>query len=424
MFKKYVRGKLEKLVKQYFAVHKPRLVVVVGAVGKTTTKVAIATVLSEGMRVRMENNNHNTDLSVPPALLGVEYPVGKVHSPFAWRRVFRAMKQRIKMPTDVDVIVQELGTDKPGEIPHFGTYLRPDIAIVTAVAPEHMEFFGTMDAVAREELSVGGYSGITFINRDDVAEEYAQYLPTDRLDTYGADAASEYYFEYENDDPLDVFSGNFISPELGKVPATINLIGTHNLKAGVAAGAIAAKLGMSAEQISAGLGKIKAVPGRMNILRGVRDTVIVDDTYNSSPSAAIAALRTLYQADAPQRIAILGSMNELGDSSPAAHAQVGEMCDPTLLEYVVTIGAMANKYLAPAANQKGNRVKTFDNPMEAGAFVNKIMQPGAVILAKGSQNGVFAEEAIKVLLHSTADEDQLVRQSPEWMNIKRKMFDK
>lgn len=424
MFKKYVRGKLEKLVKQYFAVHKPRLVVVVGAVGKTTTKVAIATVLSEGMRVRMENNNHNTDLSVPPALLGVEYPVGKVHSPFAWRRVFRAMKQRIKMPTDVDVIVQELGTDKPGEIPHFGTYLRPDIAIVTAVAPEHMEFFGTMDAVAREELSVGGYSGITFINRDDVAEEYAQYLPTDRLDTYGADAASEYYFEYENDDPLDVFSGNFISPELGKVPATINLIGTHNLKAGVVAGAIAAKLGMSAEQISAGLGKIKAVPGRMNILRGVRDTVIVDDTYNSSPSAAIAALRTLYQADAPQRIAILGSMNELGDSSPAAHAQVGEMCDPTLLEYVVTIGAMANKYLAPAANQKGNRVKTFNNPMEAGAFVNKIMQPGAVILAKGSQNGVFAEEAIKVLLHSTADEDQLVRQSPEWMNIKRKMFDK
>ena len=96
MFKDYVQKKLEKLVKKYFEVHHPRLVVVVGSVGKTTTKVAIATVLAEGgLRVRMENNNHNTEMSVPPALLGVQYPVGEVHSPIAWLRVFSAMKRRI-----------------------------------------------------------------------------------------------------------------------------------------------------------------------------------------------------------------------------------------------------------------------------------------------------------------------------------------
>lgn len=424
MFKNLVRKKLEKLVKEYFATHKPRLIVVVGAVGKTTTKIAIATVLSEGMRVRMENNNHNTDLSVPPALLGVKYPVGKVHSPWAWHKVFRAMKQRINSPTDVDVIVQELGTDGIGQIPHFGTYLKPDIAVVTSIAPEHMEFFGTMEAVAREELSVGGFSKITFINRDDIDKQYAQFLPTDQLDTYGSDSSSEYYFEYEENSPLDGFVGNFISPELGKVPAKISLIGVHNLKAGAIAGAIAVKLGMTAEQISAGLGKIRAVPGRMNVLRGVRNTTIIDDTYNSSPSAVEAALRTLYRIDAPQRIAILGSMNELGDTAIEAHTQVGALCDPTLLECVVTIGAMAEKYLAPAANKRGNRVKSFQNPIEAGAFVNKIMQPGAVVLAKGSQNGVFAEEAIKVLLRSTADEKQLVRQDANWIKLKRKLYDK
>jgi len=424
MFKNYVRNRLEKLVRKYFKIHHPRLVVVVGAVGKTTTKTAIATVLSESLRVRMEDNNHNTDLSVPPALLGVRYPVGKVHSPLAWRRVFRAMKQRIKMPTDVDVIVQELGTDKPGEIAHFGTYLKADIAVVTAIAPEHMEFFGDLTAVAREELAVGEFSDITIVNRDDVDEKYAEYLQTDKVSTYGADVAAEYYFEYEEDDPLSGFNGHFISPELGRVPARVGLIGVHNLKAGIAAAAVATKLGLSAEQISRGLGKIKPVPGRMNVLCGVRGTSIIDDTYNSSPSAVKAALQTLYQVEAPQRIAILGSMNELGETSPAAHAEVGEMCDPTLLEYVVTIGPMAEQYLAPAAKQKGNRVKSFINPVEAGAFVNKIMQPGAVVLAKGSQNGVFAEEAIKVLLRTTADETKLVRQSVEWMRLKRKLIDK
>ncbi|GHU09678.1 UDP-N-acetylmuramoyl-tripeptide--D-alanyl-D-alanine ligase [Alphaproteobacteria bacterium] len=424
MFKNYVRNKLEKLVKEYFTKHHPRLIVVVGAAGKTTTKTAIATVLAQKYRVRMEDNNHNTDLSVPPALLGVRYPEGRVHSPLAWHQVFRAMKQRIAAPTDVDVIVQELGTDHPGEISHFGTYMTPDIAVVTSVVPEHMEFFGTLDAVAQEELAIGAYSNITLINRDDVDEQYAKYLQSNRVDTYGSDAAAEYYFEYSDNNPLTGFSGEFISPELGQVPAKINLVGEHNLKAGVAAGAVAAKLGMSAAEISTGLGQIQPVSGRMNVLRGVRDTTIIDDTYNSSPAAAIAALRTLYQVDAPQRIVIMGSMNELGNTSPEAHKQVGEMCDPTLIEYVVTIGPEAEKYLAPAAKSKGNRVKSFMNPIEAGMFVNQIMQPHAVVLAKGSQNGVFAEEAIKVLLHSTADEDRLVRQSNLWLDTKRKIFNK
>jgi UDP-N-acetylmuramoyl-tripeptide--D-alanyl-D-alanine ligase len=332
------------------------------------------------------------------------------------------MKRRIKQPTDVDVIIQELGTDHPGEIPHFGEYLKPDIAVVTSIVPEHMEFFGSMEAVAREELSVGGFSNILFINRDDIDAQYADLLTTDRLDTYGVTAAAEYNFEYADYQPLKGFSGEFISPELGRVPAKVNLLGEHSLRAAVAAGAIGVKLGMSAEQISAGLSKIKAVSGRMNVLRGVRGTTIIDDTYNSSPASAEAALRTLYVVESPQRIAILGSMNELGEMSAAAHEDLGKFCDPTLLEYVVTIGEMAEKYLAPAAQSVGNRVKVFGNPLEAGAFVNKIIQEGAVVLAKGSQNGVFAEEAIKMLLHSAADEEQLVRQSLYWRDIKRKAF--
>jgi UDP-N-acetylmuramoyl-tripeptide--D-alanyl-D-alanine ligase len=160
----------------------------------------------------------------------------------------------------------------------------------------------------------------------------------------------------------------------------------------------------------------------MNVLRGMEGSTIIDDTYNASPLAAKSALATLYAIDAPQRIAILGSMNELGSTSAASHASVGSFCDPTKLEWVVTIGDEAATHLAPAAEKQGCQVRTFKTPYQAGGFVHSVLRDGAVVLAKGSQNGVFAEEAVKELLHSTEDVDQLVRQSEYWLKVKEEQF--
>src|SRR5690606_10879582 len=109
---------------------------------------------------------------------------------------------------------------------------------------------------------------------------------------------------------------------------------------------------------------------------------------NSSPLAAEAALRTLYQMQAPQKIAILGSMNELGEMSPQAHEQVGKMCNGSELAWVITIGEDAERYLAPAAKLQGCQVKSFQSPIDAGAFAHKVLEQGALVLAKGSQNKV------------------------------------
>ncbi|MDR0955591.1 MAG: hypothetical protein LBM73_00520 [Candidatus Nomurabacteria bacterium] len=423
MFKNYVRKKLEKLVKKYFARHHPKLIVVVGAAGKTTTKTAIATVLSTKWRVQMENGNHNTALSVPPAILGVKYP-DNVKSVVEWRRVFKAMKIRIKQPTGVDAIVQELGTSAPGEIPHFGTYLKPDIAVITSVLPEHMEFFKDLDAVAKEELNVASWSNLTIVNRDDIDAKFAGYADTHNIDTYGLLEPAEYRFEIDDGSPLDGYQGKFISPDFGAVASAVNLVGEQNVKAAVAAGAVAAKLGMTADEIALALPEIRPVSGRMNILQGFRDTTILDDTYNALPDAVAAALRTLYQIQTPQRIAILGGMNELGQSKSFEHTRIGQLCDPKLLDWVITIGEDAARYIAPAAKHRGNNVASFKSPYDAGAFCNRVMRPGAVILVKGSQNGVFAEEAVKVLLRRIEDEDQLVRQSDNWKKIKDAQFEK
>jgi UDP-N-acetylmuramoyl-tripeptide--D-alanyl-D-alanine ligase len=136
------------------------------------------------------------------------------------------------------------------------------------------------------------------------------------------------------------------------------------------------------------------------------------------------ALDSLYEIKAPQKIAVLGNMNELGKYSETTHTEIGTYCDPKQLDLVVTIGPDANKYLAPAAEAKGCSVKIFENPYDAGTFLKPLIKKGAVILVKGSQNKVFAEETIKSLLANPADESKLVRQSQEWLNKKQKAFGK
>lgn len=421
MFKKFIQKRLESLVRKYFKKKNIKLVVVTGSVGKTSTKMAIATVLGERYAVRVQEGNHNTHLSAPLAMLGVEYPED-VHSLASWVAVFRAIGIRMREQDDVEVVVQELGTDQPGDIPHFGTYLKPDIAVVTAISPEHMEFFGTLDAVAREELFVASFSDLTIVNRDDCDQKYASFAETHQISTYGLSEGAEYRITLEPSSPLDGRIGQLVAPEWGELPVTLQVVGDQGVKAAAAAATVGARLGLTSQQVAIGLSKIRPVAGRMSVLRGLEESVLIDDTYNASPLAVRAALDTLYAITAPQRIAMLGSMNELGGTSAEAHRAVGEYCDPSKLDWVITIGAEAGQYLAPAAAEKGCQVKSFASPYQAGGFAHSVLQPGAVVLAKGSQNGVFAEEALKVLLHATEEESRLVRQSPAWLKRKGEQF--
>lgn len=423
MFKNFIQKKLERYVKKYLYKHRPKLVVISGSVGKTSTKFAVATVLNEKYRVRMQTGNHNTHMSVPLAILGIDYP-DNIRSLGAWLKVRRAALQRIHSKTsDCDVIVQELGTDTPGDIAYFGTYLQADIAIVTAVSPEHMEYFKTLEEVAKEELGVGNFARHLLINRDDIDSQFSKYVTTPNIDTYGLGGLAEYRLE-TSDANIHGATGRLIMNGNGTIPVSLHLASESGFKTAIAAAFVAEQLGLGPQQIASGIAKILPPPGRMNILKGFRESVIIDDTYNSSPLAVSAALQTLYRQSAPQRIAILGDMNELGETSETEHRKIGQLCNAGLLDWVVTIGQETKKYLAPVAERSGCHVKSFNDPISAGGFVHSILEKNAVILAKGSQNGVFAEEAVKLLLHNTEDEAQLVRQTPAWLEKKHKQFAK
>ncbi len=396
--------------------HKFTVVAVAGSVGKTSTKFVIAQALAGTQRVLYQAGNYNDRLTVPLVLFGHEEP-GIFNIP-AWIKILLANHAKLRQTFPYDIVVLELGTDAPGQLEKFA-YLKPDISIITAIAAEHMESFGTLSAVAKEELTPLSFSRQALLNISDIP---SQYLPSNKpYETYGLQPAD---FAIIDQTTRNLASQTLICQlsDGQKLDITLQLLGTQGAKSAVAALAVTKMLGLPIEATVKELAKITAVAGRMQIVEGKNDSTIIDDTYNASPTAVIAALEVLYTASASQRVAILGDMNELGDESAADHQQVGEACDPHRLNLLVTIGALAREYLAPSAEQKGCNVKCFDNPYEAGQYVSKQLKSGAVILAKGSQNGVFAEEALKPLLKNSRDSAKLVRQSDYWLRQKQRQF--
>jgi UDP-N-acetylmuramoyl-tripeptide--D-alanyl-D-alanine ligase len=412
--------KLERQVEQLRDQHQVTVIAVVGSVGKTSTKVAIAEVLSTSKKVLYQKGNYNDRATVPLVFFNETLPA--LWNLPAWLDVFRRNDRQIKQANyPYDTVVLELGTDGLGQIAEFA-YTKPDIAVVTALTPEHMEYFKTLDAVAQEELEVVKFARTTIINSDDAADVYLQALPL-TVQTYSlTDTSADFYGTTVAGQALSGQTLTVQSKAGKQWQLQTALLGEPGAKTALAATAVAVLCGLSEETITRGVAGLQAFPGRLRRLPGTSQSTLLDDTYNASPAAVIAALDVLQATEAPQRIAILGSMNEMGATAEAAHHEVGTYCDPTKLSYVITIGKDANNWLAPAATAKGCQVKTFVSPYEAGAFVKSVLQPGALVLAKGSQNGVFAEEALKPLLDDPADQAKLVRQSPYWLTIKQKQF--
>jgi UDP-N-acetylmuramoyl-tripeptide--D-alanyl-D-alanine ligase len=293
--------------------------------------------------------------------------------------------------------------------------LKPELLVVTAVSPEHMVFFKSLDVVAREELLPVTFSEQALLNVDDIPKKYLPGMP---YLSYGLKDAD---FKLLKQVPR-ALKDQDLQIELKDKTALqteVKLLGEQGAKSVLAAAAVGNILGMSNDPLSKSLAKVEAFPGRMQILKGINDSTLIDDTYNASPVAILAALDVLYASEAPQRIAILGSMNEMGDAAPAMHQEVGDYCNPTKLDLIITVGKDAQDYLAPVAKAKGCKVQSFLSPIEAGEYAKAQLKPGAVILAKGSETGVFTEEALKILLADPSDGAKLVRQSPQWQQKKR-----
>ena len=415
--KNYLRGvlcrALERRVVELRAKHDFTVVAVAGSVGKTSTKLAVARLLeATGTKVQSQEGNYNDRVSVPLVFFGETMP--SLFNVFAWAGVLRRMSRQVNQPYPYDVVVVELGTDGPGQLKDFA-YIQPDSTVVSAISPEHMLQFGTLDAVAEEELVVAEYAKRLLVNIADIDPKYLEGL---KYVSYGVEVNADYRATQTG---VRGVTGQTLAvslPDGSELQVETAYSGKQGATIVLAAIAVADMLGVEHQQMSSAAASLQPFAGRLQVLEGTNGSTLIDDTYNSSPLATKAALDVLYQADAKQKIAILGDMNELGDSSADEHRDLGAYCRADELDYVITIGVKSRDDLAPAAEAAGCRVKSFTSPVEAGKFVRAIIAPGALILAKGSQNGVFAEEAVKQLLKHPDDTSKLVRQSEEWLRKK------
>lgn len=414
--RKFVVSRLGSQVRRLRAKNDIKVVGVVGSIGKTSTKMAIAKVLEQKYKVQYQEGNYNDLVTVPLIFFG--QPLPSLFNPFAWVKVFMQNERVIRKPYPYDVVVVEIGTDYPGNIIKFASYLECDIAVVTAITPEHMEFFADLEDVANEELSVGVYSKQLVVNTDLCPPNFLDVPVPVR--SFGTKDAEYEISKITTKNDTTTFAVRKKNKQW--LQAEMQAIAKSEVYSGTAAAVVSDLLKIEAAQIAEGIAQIQPVSGRMQRLNGVKKSLILDETYNASPDAVMAALDTVYALKAPQKIAILGNMNELGEMSAQAHADVGAYCEPKQLDLVVTIGPDANEYLAPAAAARGCMVKAFKDPYAAGEFVKNHIQEGAIILAKGSQNNVYAEEAVKPLLADPRDAAKLVRQSASWQKVKQKNF--
>lgn len=417
---------LRALAELTIAKHKPRIVGVTGSVGKTSAKNAIHTVLKKagGKRVRMAGGNLNNEIGLPLAILG-DYEVSGGLL-FGAKVVAHALF-RLAVPENdyPEILVLEYGIDKPGDMEKLLGIVRPDVAVVTAIdtMPVHVEFYRGPDEVVREKaklVEAVRYNGTAVLNFDD-ADVFSMRDRTKRnIMTFGfgkgADVrVSLFKNRSESGRPL----GIAFRLEAGGKTALVeidNVFGRSHAYAAAAAAAVGIAEGIELQVIADALAFYKGEKGRMRLLPGVKQTFVLDDTYNASPASMRAALELLGELPGKRKIAVLGDMMELGEFMEIAHRKVGKQA-AEVTDIIVVVGARA-RFLAEEALEAGfpnEKLLSFDTSEEAKRRVQDIIEEGDLVLVKGSQAMRMEKIVEEIMAEPARKGELLVRQYGKWL---------
>ena len=348
------------------------VVALTGSVGKTTTKNAVLAVLAEDRPVVAAEGNLNTPLGLGLTVLNRDL--------------------------DPDTtVVMEMGARIPGDIAELCRLFPPSVSVVTNVKGVHLETLGTLDGIAHEKGAIVralGAGGTACLNADDARVRAMRDGLDARVLLYGRAADAD------------------VGPDA--VTATLPILGDHALMTALAAAAVGRALGLDDATVNRGLGKIKPEKGRLVRLPGRGGSTLVDDTYNASPEATVAALRVLAGQEAERRVALLGDMLELGEGEIDQHVDVLQAAREHA-DLVVAVGDLMGQ---AAERLEGGAVHTYPTSTaladDLGAGRPFTPGPGDAVLVKGSQ-GARMERVAAALLHPDTDPaDVLARQSESW----------
>lgn len=354
-----------------------KIIGITGSVGKTTTKEMVSSVLSEKYRVHKTTGNLNNEIGVPMTIFGLR----EGH----------------------EVAVIEMGISEFGEMRRLSKMVRPDVALMSIIGHSHLEFLGSREGVLKAKGEIFEYAnpeGIAILNGDDDLLKNAS--PGDF--SAKASGMETVYYGLERDNEIIAHSidnlgatGMKCEIDLGGkcFTAQIPAYGRHIIYAALAASAVGHKLGLTPEEIACGLMNFENVGKRADIVE-TGFLRIIDDCYNANPNSVKAALDSLTELDG-RRVAILGDMGELGDSSAELHAEVGEYAVQSGIDCLIAVGARARAiYLGAKRAEKSIEAWYFPDKEELFSVLYTLVKEGDTVLVKASRSMKF-EDIVTVL---------------------------
>ena len=429
IFKKIIVIVITWQAKLILRKYNPKIIAITGSVGKTSTKDAIFVVLSKFKIVRKSEKSFNSEIGLPLTILGS--PNGW-DDPFIWlENIIHGFYLILWKQPYPEYLVLEIGVGKPGDIiKNVVPWLKPDVVIVTRFPdkPVHVEFFGTVEKIIEEKSALVHAlkkDGILILNHDDEKVYSLHQKSTCKTVSYGMNENATYHsvyptYLYTTRNNIKFPSGiNFkLEYEGNTFPVMLpNIVGIHNIGQAAAAIACARELGCDLLESINAVSEYVTPPGRLSLIEGINNSVIIDDTYNSSPVAMESAIEVLKEVEGKRKIAVLGDMLELGKFTEDEHYLVGENIYG-VADILVAVGPRA-KTISQGALEKGFNLKNvynFDSSKTASKFLEGIVEEGDIILIKGSQ-GVRLERAVEAIMkHKELKRTLLCRQDKEWLN--------
>jgi len=339
------------------------VVAVCGSNGKTTTKTLIASVLGRKLATLSSEASFNNDVGVPVTLL----------------RLDRSQR----------AAVLEAGTNHPGELRPLLNMIAPNYGVLTNIGREHLEFFGDLAGVAREEGTLAEVlpaSGKLFLNADDEWTDRIASRAQARVVRVGQSAAAEWRAVNVRMDSEGVSFRVEAAPAAYAGEYRLNLLGRHQVTNALFAIAVGSEFGVPPAEVQAGLAGCRPANMRMQSgeNRGVR---ILNDAYNANADSMSAALQTLAELPCKgRRVAVLGDMAELGSFAQEAHEEVGRLAATLGVGQLFAVGKMAS-VIGRSARQAGlNRVLEFADVESAALALRNFVRPGDVVLVKASRS--------------------------------------
>lgn len=418
--------------------YKPFIVAVTGSVGKTSTKDAMYDVLkNQGGFVRKSDKSMNSEIGLPLTIIGVP---NAWHSLSGWfDNISVGMNLILKREKYPDTLVLEIGADHPGDIRRVTKWLKPDISVVTRVSrtPVHVEFFDSPEDVLEEKafLATAVKSGGTLIlfgddnNTLDLGERVKDRgvsVVSFGLGEKSMVRGANFHTVYEGLSPearVPVGISFDLTMDGASQPINISgIAGDTYMYPLLAAAAVGRAKGVAATSIAKSLSAYNPPRGRMNIIQGMNGSTIIDDSYNSSPDAALSALKVLKSLELTgTKYAVLGDMMELGKFTSSEHRKVGqevvEIFGASSGLELVTVGQRSRLTSEDAVKfgLSPNKVKSFDSSLEAAEYLRPLVKAGDVILVKGSQSGRMERISAALLREPEKAAKLLVRQEKEWL---------